>query len=108
MSRAVSLRGEARKGVAETATRSTFPSMSVEAVYQYSADAPGAEFRELDDVRVLIDVTTMDGDTIAAGTEGTVVAVWKGGAAYEIEFPEPMGALATVKAGNVELTRQPT
>lgn len=81
--------------------------MSVEAVYQWHEDTPGAKFRELDDVRVLIDVTTMDGDTIAAGSEGTVVAVWNSGAAYEVEFPEPMGALATVKAANVELTRHP-
>ncbi|AYO86680.1 hypothetical protein EBB05_30410, partial (plasmid) [Methylobacterium brachiatum] len=50
---------------------------------QTASGKPGAV--QLDDVRVLIDVTTMDGDTIAAGTEGTVVAVWKGGAAYEIE-----------------------
>ena len=52
-------------------------------------------------MRVLADVLTMDGDTIAAGTEGTVVAIWGAGEAYEVEFPEPMGALATVKAGQV-------
>ncbi|WP_245238996.1 hypothetical protein [Methylobacterium platani] len=54
--------------------------------------------RELDDVRILAAVTTDDGQTMPAGTEGTVVAVWHGGEAYDVEFPEPMGALATVKA----------
>lgn len=59
---------------------------------------PGALLRELDDVRMTNDVTTDDGDTIAAGADGTVVAVWNAGEAYDVEFPEPMGALATVKA----------
>ena len=77
--------------------------MSVEVIYQWHEDAPGAALRELDIVRVLTDVQTMDGDTIAADTEGTIVAVWNGGAAYEVEFPEPMGALATVKAEHVAL-----
>ncbi|WP_338101717.1 hypothetical protein [Methylorubrum populi] len=49
----------------------------------------------------------MDGDTVAAGTEGTVVAVWRGGEAYEVEFPEPMGALATVKAKDVIFAGRP-
>ncbi|ABY32852.1 DUF4926 domain-containing protein [Methylorubrum sp. SL192] len=81
--------------------------MSVEVVYQWSEDCPGAALRELDDVRVLTDVVTMDGDTIPAGTEGTVVAVWRGGEAYEVEFPEPMGALATVGASNVAFAGRP-
>ncbi|MFY9294785.1 MAG: DUF4926 domain-containing protein [Methylorubrum rhodinum] len=78
--------------------------MSVEVVHQWHADRPEAALRELDDVRVLVAVTTMDGDTVPAGTEGTVVAVWDGGEAYEVEFPEPMGALATVAAGDVVFT----
>ncbi|KQT60183.1 hypothetical protein ASG52_18895 [Methylobacterium sp. Leaf456] len=81
--------------------------MSVEVVHQWRADRPEAALRELDDVRVLIAVTTMDGDAIAAGTEGTVVAVWGDGVAYEVEFPEPMGALATVAAGDVVFTGRP-
>ncbi|MFD6317694.1 MULTISPECIES: DUF4926 domain-containing protein [Methylorubrum] len=86
---------------------SYLPRMSVEVVYQWSEDRPGAVLRELDDVRVLADVVTMDGDTVAAGTEGTVVAVWHGGEAYEVEFPEPMGALATVKAKDVIFAGRP-
>lgn len=74
---------------------------SVEIIYQWLEDRPGTVLRELDDVRVLANVVTMDGDTVAAGTEGTVVAVWRGEEAYEVEFPEPMGALATVEARDV-------
>ncbi|MGX7703301.1 DUF4926 domain-containing protein [Methylobacterium sp. Gmos1] len=77
--------------------------MSIEVSYTLWKAEPGALLRELDDVRVTTEVTTDDGDTIAAGTEGTVVAVWNGGEAYDVEFPQPMGALATVKA--VDLVR---
>jgi hypothetical protein len=69
--------------------------MSIEVSYALRKAEPGALLRELDDVRITTDVRTDDGDTIAAGT---VVAVWNGGEAYDVEFPEPMGALATVKA----------
>ncbi|BCM87051.1 DUF4926 domain-containing protein [Methylobacterium indicum] len=75
--------------------------MSIEVSYTLRKAEPGALLRELDDVRVTTDVTTDDGDTIAAGTEGTVVAVWNAGEAYDVEFPEPMGALATVKAADL-------
>ncbi|HJE24470.1 MAG TPA: DUF4926 domain-containing protein [Methylorubrum populi] len=81
--------------------------MSVEVVYQWSEDHPGAALRELDDVRILKDVVTSDGDTIAAGTEGTVVAIWRGGEAYEVEFPEPMGALATITADDMVFAGRP-
>ena len=80
----------------------TFRPMSVETVYLMRKDKPGAALRDLDDVRVLVDVVTGDGDTIAAGTEGTVVAVWGEGEAYEVEFPEPMGALAMVDRAKIE------
>ncbi|TGD96134.1 DUF4926 domain-containing protein [Methylobacterium nonmethylotrophicum] len=75
--------------------------MSIEVSYTLRKTEPGALLRELDDVRVLTDVTSDDGDTITAGTEGTVVAVWNGGEAYDIEFPEPLGALATVRAADL-------
>ncbi|MEL6062102.1 MULTISPECIES: DUF4926 domain-containing protein [unclassified Methylobacterium] len=76
--------------------------MSVEAVYLLRKDQPGGAIRELDDVRLLSDVVTDDGDIMSAGSEGTVVAVWGLGEAYEVEFPEPMGALATVEAARIE------
>ncbi len=81
--------------------------MSIEVSYTLRKAEPGALLRELDDVRVMADVTTDDGNTVSAGTEGTVVAVWDAGEAYDVEFPEPMGALATVAAGDVVFTGRP-
>lgn len=63
--------------------------MSVEVLYLLRKDEPGAVLRELDDVVLLVDSLTDRGDTIRAGTEGTVVAVWQEGSAYEVEFAEP-------------------
>lgn len=77
--------------------------MSVEVLYLLRKDEPGAGLRELDDVLLLADARTDDGATIRAGTEGTVVAVWHDGPAYEVEFAEPEGALATV--GPAEIRR---
>ncbi|WP_449411908.1 hypothetical protein [Methylobacterium komagatae] len=37
------------------------------------------------------------------GTQGTIVGIWRGGAAYEVEFADPPGTLATVEAGNLRL-----
>lgn len=76
--------------------------MSVETAHLMRGSDPAAPLRDLDDVRVLAEVVTMDGDKIPAGTEGTVVAIWGAGEAYEVEFPEPMGALATVDAKQVQ------
>ncbi len=61
----------------------------------------GARFRDLDSILVTIPVTTDDGDAIPAGTEGTVVGIWRDGAAYEVEFAQPPGALATVAADDL-------
>ncbi|TXM71605.1 DUF4926 domain-containing protein [Methylobacterium sp. WL12] len=65
---------------------------------------PSAPLQDLDDVRVLASVVTLDGDTIPAGTEGAVVAVWGAGETYEVEFSEPPGALATVDAAQLART----
>lgn len=73
--------------------------MSIEVLYLLRKDEPGAALRELDDVQVLVDVTTDDGDTIAAGTEGTVVSVV--GERVIVEFAEPTGALADIDGANV-------
>lgn len=74
------------------------PAMSVEVLYQWRGAQPETAFRELDDARLLADAVTLDGDTITAGTIGTVVGVWGCGEAYEVEFADPMGALCTVEA----------
>ena len=70
--------------------------MSVDFSYLLRKEDPGAALRDLDDVVVLVPAVTDDGDTIPAGSEGTIVGVWKGGEAFFVEFPEPAGAIATV------------
>jgi hypothetical protein len=55
----------------------------------------------LEIVRMLVPVETDAGETVAAGTEGTVVAIWAGGAAFDIEFDEPIEGLAIVRREHV-------
>ena len=57
-----------------------------------------ASIAELDQVTISREVESDDGDTVPAGATGTVVGIWAGGAAFEVEFAEPVSALATVKA----------
>lgn len=75
--------------------------MSVETLYLMRRDRTG--LRELDDVVTLKSVVTIDGETIAAGTEGTVIGTWTDDKACAVEFPEPEGALAIIQAS--DLTR---
>ena len=75
--------------------------MSVEVLYLLRKDEPGAVLRELDDVSILSEVVSDDGAAIPAGTEGTIVAIWLGGAAFEVEFSHPEGALATIPASGL-------
>ncbi|MCJ2102230.1 DUF4926 domain-containing protein [Methylobacterium sp. E-046] len=75
--------------------------MSVDFSYLLRKEDPGAALRDLDDVVVLASVVTDDGETIPAGTEGTIVGVWKDGEAFFVEFAEPEGALATVRPINL-------
>ncbi|GAB6841331.1 hypothetical protein HNR00_000568 [Methylorubrum rhodinum] len=58
---------------------------------------PTNELRELAIVSLAADVRTDDGDRMQAGARGTIVGVWADGF-FEVEFPEPEGALATVAA----------
>ena len=55
-------------------------------------------FADLSSVRVEIDVVTDDGEAVPAGTRGTVVSVYAGGAAYEVEFD---GGTATIEAAHL-------
>jgi hypothetical protein len=71
--------------------------MSIDFSYLLRKDEPGTQFRDLDDVALLAPVTLDDGSTIPVGCEGTVVGVWRGGEAFFVEFPEPEGAVATVR-----------
>jgi hypothetical protein len=60
---------------------------------------PRPAVAELSEVAVLRDVQTDDGYLIPAGMEGTIVGIWAGGEAYEVEFDEPVADNATVRAG---------
>ena len=65
--------------------------------YQFDPSEPQA-FAELSRVALVAAVRTDDGIDVAAGTCGTVVGVWPGAAAYEVDFP--LG-LATVEASSL-------
>ena len=62
--------------------------------------------RELDRVRVLQAVTGDDDLTVPVGAMGTVVAVYADGAAFEVEFTEPVDTLATVDAAAVHVVER--
>ena len=51
---------------------------------------------ELDRVVLKSDVT-VDGKSLPSGSIGTVVAIWGGGEAFEVEFSEPIACLATIE-----------
>lgn len=68
-------------------------------LYQLDAAGPRA-FAELDEVRLLAAITTDDGTIVPAGSEGTVVATWAEGAAFEVEFDQ---GLVTVEAASLTL-----
>ena len=55
-------------------------------------------FPELSVVELLAAVETDDGAEVPAGSRGTIVAEWGGGAAYEVEFARPVVGTATVRA----------
>lgn len=60
-------------------------------------EAPLLQLAELDRVSLSADVRSDEGHTVPAGSTGTVVAVWNGGEAYDVEFTEPIDALVTVR-----------
>lgn len=70
--------------------------MSVEFAYRFKQDAPRSNLRDLDAVVLLADTPSDDGDTIPAGSEGTIVAVHGTGESYVVEFARPEGALVSV------------
>lgn len=63
---------------------------------------------ELDRVELLADVLGDDRMAVPAGSIGTVVAIWAGGAAYEVEFTRPVDALATVNAALLRVVARAT
>lgn len=63
-----------------------------------SASRRPTVFAELSLVRVDVDTPTSTGQSMPAGSIGTIVGVWKPGVAYEVEFASLGGELATVEA----------
>jgi len=55
-------------------------------------------FSELSVVVTLCDTVTDDGRSVAAGSRGTIVEVYAGGEAYEVEFARPVIGNATIRA----------
>ncbi|MDP4025160.1 DUF4926 domain-containing protein [Methylobacterium sp. NEAU 140] len=70
--------------------------MSREAFRYVEESEPLTRFRDLERVATTCAAVTDAGETIPAGSEGTVVDVIKRGAAYAVEFSEPVDGLATL------------
>jgi type III restriction enzyme len=63
------------------------------------AGSDPSAFEELDEVALAVPVQDIvSGRELPAGAHGTVVGVWRGGRAYEVEFTEPFECLVTVLA----------
>lgn len=76
--------------------------MSFEFAYRFKQDGPPGRFHDLEDVVLLVVSMSDDGDTIAAGTQGTIVSVHGAGESYVVEFDIPDGAPATVLPHEIE------
>lgn len=65
--------------------------MSVETMYTLRKAPTGSLlFPEFSVVEVVRDAVTDDGQHLPAGSRGTVVMVYGGGKAYEVEFVRPV------------------
>lgn len=71
------------------------PGMVLTRAYQFRQDEPRLDLRELDRVALTAAAVSDDGDALLPGAEGTIVSVYRDGEAYVVEFPTPLGALAT-------------
>lgn len=77
--------------------------MSIDTSYTLRRDRDQSRFRDLDRVTLKASARTEDGSVIEAGRSGTIVAVWRHGEACASEFADPVGALATVEASDLQL-----
>lgn len=59
-------------------------------------DIVARRYEELDRVTLAVPVVAEKGQRLPAGASGTVVAVFRGGAAYIVEFAIPFHAVVTV------------
>jgi hypothetical protein len=68
-----------------------------------ASEPRGWAFKELDDVALTAPVRVVTaGRDLPAGAHGTVVGVWRDGAAYEVEFTQPFACLVTVRAASLQ------
>jgi hypothetical protein len=75
--------------------------LATNAVDPTVAEVASERFQELD-VVVLREPFAVSGDaSLPRGATGTVVGVWGGGQAYEVEFTEPVAALATLRPSQI-------
>lgn len=71
-----------------------------------SGGPEGTAFRELDRVRTLVEILGEDGESVPAGSTGTVVAIWGEGARFEVEFTRPVETLAAIEPGSLTLVER--
>lgn len=67
-------------------------------IFYVHRTADGGSLAELSIVEILADVRAEAGQTVPAGSVGTVVVVAREGEGYIVEFSEPAGTLACVEA----------
>lgn len=65
------------------------------------AERASERFQELDVVALREPFALSGIASLPCGAEGTVVGVWGGGQAYEVEFTEPVAALVTLRPSQV-------
>jgi hypothetical protein len=65
-----------------------------------------AAFRELDRVQTLEDVAGEDGERVPEGSEGTIVAIWGDGEAFEVEFMRPVETLSAIRPDLLKLVER--
>lgn len=82
--------------------------MSVDAHFIVRRNELRSDLRDLDRVALKAASVMDDGVTLEAGTEGTIVGIWRGGKAYEVEFAAPAGALAAIEATDLRLVSRTT
>jgi hypothetical protein len=81
--------------------------MSVALAYRVQQDASRSSLRDLDDVVLLVDARSDDGDFNPAGRIGTIVSVHGEGESYVVEFAEPPGALVSVFPHEIRRVERP-
>ncbi len=70
--------------------------MSRETVLYVEGSEPLQVFQDLERVAITRAARTDDGQTVPAGSEGTIVDVIKEGLAYAVEFTTPVDGIATL------------